>query len=383
MKVLHLITGLEVGGAEMMLLNLLRQPSFTRETSRVISLTSLGAIGPRILDLGIDVIALGMEPGKPQTRGLKLLIRLIREDPPDLIQSWMYHADLLGAMATLGCGNIPIIWGIHHTLDGEVPVQKSTMRVIKLNALLSRWIPRKIVCCAESARTAHLRAGYYPSKLNVIPNGIDINEFSPDPVAYEALRTELGLDRSTPLIGLFARFHPQKDHRTFIQAAGILRKAIPEVHYVLAGTGVLPENHELMNWIHEAAVQNNTHLLGLRLDMPGLLSAVDIAGLSSAFGEALPLSVAEAMACGVPCVVTDIGDSALLVGNTGKTVPPRSPEALAKAWLEILTLSKESKTALGRQARAKIALEYNIQRATERYLSLYQSIVVSGDNHGK
>ncbi len=160
MKVLHLITGLEVGGAEMMLLNLLRQPSFAKETSKVVSLTSLGGLGPQITELGKNVIALGMEPGKPQIRGLMHLIRLIREDPPDLIQSWMYHADLLGAMASLGCGNIPIIWGIHHTLDGEVPVQKSTMRVIKLNALLSRWIPRKIVCCAESARAAHLRAGY-------------------------------------------------------------------------------------------------------------------------------------------------------------------------------------------------------------------------------
>jgi glycosyltransferase involved in cell wall biosynthesis len=378
MKVLHLITGLEVGGAEMMLLNLLKQPNFAKETSRVISLTGIGTIGSRIQKLGTEVVALGMEPGHPKVEGLFRLIQILRRDPPDLIQSWMYHADFLGSLAAFYCGNIPIVWGLHHTLDGDHPVQKRTMRILQLNALLSKWLPRRVVCCAESARLAHMQAGYFTPKMIVIPNGIDINEFSPDPPARSEVRRELGLDTQTPLIGLFARFHPQKDHKTFTSAAGILHETLPGVHFLLAGAGVIPENHELVNWLQAAGILDQTHLLGLRHDMPRLQSAVDIASLSSAYGEALPLSIAESMACGVPCAVTDIGDAATLVGDTGRVVPPLDPKALSHAWQELLVLPLVERQALGDRARIKISLEYNINQVSERYLALYHSILRNG-----
>jgi glycosyltransferase involved in cell wall biosynthesis len=382
MKVLHLITGLEVGGAEMMLLNLLKQPTFAKETSRVISLTSSGTIGSRIQKLGTEVVALGMEPGHPEVKGLSRLVHVLRNDPPDLIQSWMYHADFLGSLAAFYCGNIPIVWGLHHTLDGDHPVQKKTMRILQLNALLSRWLPRRVVCCAESTRLAHIRVGYFSSKMMVIPNGIDINEFSPDPIGRSEVRRELGLDVQTSLIGLFARFHPQKDHQTFSSAAGILHESLPGVHFLLAGAGITPENHELVTWLKAAGIYDQTHLLGLRYDMPRLMSAVDIASLSSAYGEALPLSIAESMACGNPCAVTDIGDAALLVGDTGRVVPPQDPKALSHAWKELLTLPIEERHALGDRARQKISLEYNINQASERYLALYHSILQDGEPNG-
>ncbi len=383
MKVLHLITGLEVGGAETMLLNLLKQPTFANEVSRVVSLTNIGVIGSRIQKLGTDVVALGMEPGHPELKGFSQLVHILRSDPPDLIQSWMYHADFLGSLAAFFCGNIPIVWGLHHTLDGDHPVQKSTMRIVQANAFLSRWSPKKVICCAESARLAHIRAGYISSKLIVIPNGIDLNEFSPDLNARSEVRSEIGVDLQTPLIGMFARFHPQKDHKNFISAAGILHESFPGVHFLLAGAGITPDNREMLTWLQASGILDQTHLLGLREDMPRLMSAVDIASLSSAYGEALPLVIAESMACGIPCAVTNIGDSALIIGNMGRVVPPGDPKALSLAWEELLTLPARDRHALGVRTRQKISLEYNINRVSELYLALYHSILDSGETNGK
>lgn len=381
MKILHLITGLDVGGAEMMLLNLLKQGSFASSTSRVVSLTGIGVLGKRIQQLGIEVIPLGMKPGRPDIRGFWRFVRLLRQDPPDLVQTWMYHADLLGALAAVITGNIPVVWGVHHTLDGKQPVSKATLRVLRLNAFLSRWLPRRVLCCAESARQAHIKVGFASEKMIVIPNGIDIQEFHPDPKAHSDVCRELNLDPGTQVIGMFARFHPQKDHQTFARAAGLLHASMPDVHFLLAGDGITPANQSLEACFQAAGVLDRVHLLGLRNDMPRLMAAVTISSLSSAYGEALPLVVAESMACGIPCVVTDIGDSRLLVGNTGRIVPPGDPTALAKAWEEILKLFPLAASALGQDARAKISVGYNIVPVSERYTSLYQSILT--DNNEK
>jgi glycosyltransferase involved in cell wall biosynthesis len=375
MKILHLITDLEVGGAEMMLLNLLRQPVIASETDRVVSLTGTGTVGARIQQLGVPVQALGMQPGQPDLRALWKFTRLLRQDPPDLIQTWMYHADLLGAVASFMAGNIPVIWGLHHTLDGDQPVRSRTMMVLRLNAILSMWLPRRVICCAESACQAHIRAGYSRRKMVVIPNGIDLDEFHTDPQAGLALRSELGLNSETRLIGLFARYHPQKDHQTFASAAGMLCARMPQVHFILAGGEITPANHSLEALFQTKGVSDHVHLLGLRADMPRLMAAMDLACLSSAYGEALPLSIVESMACGVPCVVSDVGDSGLLVGDTGRIVPPRNPAALANAWEELLNMPTQERSTLGESARSKILLGYNIIPVAERYASLYRTIL--------
>lgn len=380
MKILHLISGLEVGGAEMMLLNLLKQPDFALSVSRVVSLTSIGTLGARIQQMGIVVEELKMRRSQPSLTGLLHFINSIHLDSPDLIQSWMYHADLFGSLAAKLSGNIPIVWGIHHTLDGKHPVSRKTKGVLQANAYLSKWIPRRIICCAVSARDAHIKAGYSSHKMLVIPNGIDTNEFHPDHKARLDIRNELGLAPTTPLIGMFARFHPQKDHQTFATAAGILHDFMPNVHFILAGEGINTDNNDLRDLFISTGITAQTHLLGLRNDMPRLMAGVDISCLSSAFGEALPLSIAESMACGVPCVVTDIGDSRSLVGTTGRIVQPGDPHALSNALEEILRLPPRVRLSLGKKARTKISLEYNIVSVANLYTSLYKSILEDVSN---
>jgi glycosyltransferase involved in cell wall biosynthesis len=206
--------------------------------------------------------------------------------------------------------------------------------------------------------------------MEVIPNGFDLREFRPDPTARLSLRRELEIADDTLVIGMASRFHPQKDHFNFIQAAARLRANTANVHFVLCGRGVTGDNTQLAEWIAEAGIQAHCHLLGERRDTPRLFSAVDIA-TSSSVSEAFPLAVGEAMACGTPCAVTNVGDSALIVGDTGKVVHPRDPAALAGAWRELIEAGPEVRRRLGTAARRRVQRHFDLSAIVERYQAIY------------
>ena len=241
-------------------------------------------------------------------------------------------------------------------------------------ARLSRWLPDRIVCCGEAAKRAHIELGYAADKMRVIPNGFDVAAFRPDPAARDSFRRELGLSDSVPLVALVARFNPQKDHRTFIEAAGRLHAIAPQIRFLLCGEEVTWGNPELAAWIDGARIRDCCCLLGRREDIPRLTAAVDVA-TSSSFSEAFPIAVGEAMACGVPCVVTDVGDSALMVGETGVVVPPRDPKALAAGWRKLLQeTSRAGRVQLGLAARQRIAERYSMGKVAAQYEELYRQM---------
>jgi glycosyltransferase involved in cell wall biosynthesis len=207
----------------------------------------------------------------------------------------------------------------------------------------------------------------------VLPNGFDLDAFQPDPAARGSVRQELGISEETPLIGLVARFHPQKDHHNFMQAAAQLHARLPNVHFLLCGAGVTPENPALAQWVEEAGLRANVHLLGVRQDVPRLSAALDIA-TSSSSGEGFPNVVGEAMACGVPCVVTDVGDAALIVGETGRVVPPHDAQALADAWHDLLNAGEDYRYELGMAARRRVQECFSMTTISRRYEQLYEEI---------
>jgi len=210
----------------------------------------------------------------------------------------------------------------------------------------------------------------------VIPNGSDLSTFKPALEARRSVRRELGLREGIPLVGLVARFDLPKDHRTFVRAAALLHDRVPEANFVLCGDGITWENPQLTEWIDAAGIRSCCHLLGRRLDVPRLTAALDVASSSSAYSEAWPLVVGEAMACGVPCVVTDIGDSALIVGDTGRVVPPKDPEALAEAWYELLAVGPDVRARLGVAARRRIEERFSLTSAIAKYEELYEGIAL-------
>jgi glycosyltransferase involved in cell wall biosynthesis len=210
-KISFIITHLAAGGAETMLLKLLQQLDRGRFAPTVISLVGLGVIGPRIQALGIPVHALGMaRGGVPNPMTVLRLARLLRQLQPDVVHTWMYHADLLGGLAARLTGCKRVIWCIRHSNLSKDVNKRSTLWVVKACALLSRQVPAQIISCSQRAKEVHAEAGYAADKLHVIPNGFDLGRFVPDAVARASVRAELGLALDTPLVGLIARFDSQK-----------------------------------------------------------------------------------------------------------------------------------------------------------------------------
>jgi glycosyltransferase involved in cell wall biosynthesis len=373
-KILHIATGLGMGGAETSLANLMAFTDRAEFEPRVLSLSDNQPVGERIRALGIPVDALGMRPGRIVPADFFRLTRTLREIKPDLIQTWMYHADLLGSLAAPLARNPPVVWGLHMTVDDMQSVKRGTRLVIRVNALLSRWSPVRIVCCAENTRLSHAHLGYAAAKMTVIPNGFDLSKFQPDESARAGVRAELKLSPETKLVGMAARFHPQKDHANFVATAARLHEKMPEVHFILWGKDINWDNRTLAGWIDAAALRDRFHLLDLRLDAPRLTAALDVSTLSSR-GEAFPMVIGESMACAVPCAVTDVGDAASMVADTGRTVPPADAAALARAWQELLALPAEERSRLGQRARQRVMEQYDIRKTSTQYADLYRDII--------
>jgi len=367
--ILHLITGLETGGAEGMLARLVTRTDRSRFRSVVVSMTDMGAVGPVIAGAGIEVETLGIRRGMIDPRGVSRLIRLLRRYRPDIVQTWLYHADLLGLIVDR-LGYAPrLAWNIRCSdMAGPGAVR----------AILSRFSarPSTVIINSHAGRRFHEGIGYHPRRWEYVPNGYDTALLRPDETARLRLRAALGIDPSAIVIGMAARYHPMKDHANFFAAAAAARQAAarPEVVFVLLGAAIDPANRDLARAIEARGLAPRLRLLGERADMNAVYPALDIATLTSAYGEGFPNVLAEAMACGVPCVATGNGDAAEILGDTGIIVAPRDPQALAAGWQRLIALGPEDRRALGIRARARIVENYELDRVVSRFEALYNEI---------
>ncbi len=375
MRVVHLITGLHTGGAETMLLKMVRCHLKRGVEMEVISLLPPGTLVPEFEALGVPVHCLGIRQGVPDPRGLFRLLKHLSRFKPDLVQTWMYHADLLGGMTRVFRPGTPVVWGVHHSNLNKGMNRTMTLRIAKLCAWLSRMLPRKIVCCSEASRAVHAKLGYDAGRMVVIPNGFDLDLFHPDPEARVALRAALGIPENALLVGLVGRLDPLKDHGNFFKAWGQLPAEINghPLHALLCGAGMTPETPQIVEWTQGLDL-GRIHLLGLRRDMPQINAALDVA-CSSSIGEAFPSVLGEAMACAVPCVVTDVGDSRLIVAETGRAVPPSDSDALAVALREVLSLPDTERLALGQAALHRVQANYRVDIVAENYLNVYSALL--------
>jgi glycosyltransferase involved in cell wall biosynthesis len=374
-KLLHIITGLSTGGVEMKLFNLLSRMRCDRFEPVVISLMNTDTmIGRRIEELGIPIYSLDMKVGMlPNPITVWRLVNIVRKMQPDLIHGWMYHGILAAEVANIFSTNQFTIWEIQTTIYSLQHEKKMSAIIIKICALLSK-LPARIVFVSQTSKLQHEALGFYTNNNCLLPNGFDTSLFSPSVESKLDVRKELALPKESLLIGLFCRYHPMKDHANCIKAAALLLKNYPDVHFLLAGTNVTRDNQTLNELIQELGIREQIHLLGERSDITRLSAALDIASSSSAYGEAFPMVIGEAMSCGVPCVVTDVGDSARIVDNTGYVVPPREPQALANAWQKMIELGSEGRKALGQAARKRIIENFSLDFVVAEYESLYESV---------
>lgn len=358
----------------MMLLKLVSRMDREKFTSRVVSLLNSGPVAQRIHDLGIEISSLGLSRGMPTPGAFLRLVRIIRAARPDIVQTWLYHADLIGLLAAKLAWYGKAVWNIRCSDMELANYRRMTALTLAVNAKLSRF-PACVIANSYNAKEYHKKLGYRPKRFEVIPNGFDMKRFKPDAEAAAGVRHELGIPERAPIIGLVARFDPMKGHETFLEAARILCVKRPDVHYLLCGDNITMDNQVLAQTARKSGLGEELHLLGRREDVPRIMAALTVATLCSSYGEGFANVVGEAMACCVPCVVTDVGDSAYIVGDTGLVVPPRNPCALADAWNRVLSINGNDRHALGLSARKRVTSLFSIDAITEQYEKLYCEIV--------
>ncbi|MDX6748515.1 glycosyltransferase [Geminicoccaceae bacterium 1502E] len=373
MRILHVIPALVTGGAQMMLAKLLEAPG-TPHQQRVVALCPGGGLWPRVVASGADPCDLGLTPGEISPRALLRLAALLRRWRPDVVHGWMYHGNLAALLASRLSGRHPaVLWNIRHSLH-DLSLEKGATRVvIRASVPLSRLAGATVYNAQVSARQ-HQRHGYTSRDVEIIPNGFDTERFRPDPQARAALRSELGLAPATVLLGHAARYHPMKAHLALIRALGRLVGEGADVHLLMAGEGVTPANEALREAIAAGGIGGRVSLLGERQDMPRLLASLDLAVLCSAWGEGFPNVLGEAMACGVPCLATDVGDCEMLLQATGGVVPPGDAEALAAALGWFVGMPQEVRRSLGMAARERILQEFALPAVARRYDALYERL---------
>jgi glycosyltransferase involved in cell wall biosynthesis len=365
-RLLFVTAGLGRGGAEWFLVRLVRRLASRGHDCRVASLGSNGPLAPELASSGIPVIELGRGVVSPSWR----LARLARAFRPDVVQGWMYRANLAACLAARAAGSrSALVWSVRQGLNDLAISPWLTRATIAGNARWSRF-PFAIVYNAASAARQHEAAGFLADRTRVVPNGIELPPRPPDADARPRIRSTLGLPDGAFVVGFFARWHPVKNHRGFVDAAALFARSRPNARFLLAGAGIDASNRELSSWLEEDGIARGCVLLGERSDVAALLPAVDVATLAS-MGEALPNSLLEAMAAGVPCVAPDVGDIAELIGATGDVVPAGDALALASGWERVAAMGDAERRSLGDQARARVADRFSLDRAADAFEALY------------
>jgi len=375
LHVVHIITGLGQGGAESVLFRLTTAPGQNIQHT-VISLTDAGVYGERLRVAGVAVHTVGMARGQFSLPGFFALSRLIRDAEPDVVQTWMYHADLIGGLAARRAGIKAVSWGIRNSGAFLEKSSRSARLMLRICARLSKRVPAAIVCCAQTAADKHQALGYDGARMRVIGNGYDLARFAPDALARERVRREWNVADDELLIGCVARWDPLKDHENLIAALALVEAENTggKIRCVLVGRGMTADNAELSAVIERLGVRSMLILAGPRDDVPAVMNALDIHVLASR-AEGFPNVVAEAMACGTPCVVTQVGDAGHIVGDAGWVAPPERPTALAGALSSAVdAVRRYGRETVGGHGRSRVQQSFGLDTMVAAYTALWLEV---------
>lgn len=372
-QVVHVIIGLDVGGAELMLKRLiesqLERPNIQHQ---IISLTSLGKLGPELQKQGVQIYPLGMSSMLKGPVVLFKLRALLKKLQPDVVHTWMYHSDLIGGLAAYSLGIRNIIWGIRST-DITKGGSKVTLIVRKICALLSNTIPRKILCAATTSKDVHVEVGYDSNRMEVIPNGFDVDKFSDNESAAKVLRNDLGINQDDNVFISVGRYNPVKDHITFVKAACSLLEVVPNIKFMLVGRELTWKNEKIASVIKDAGKEASFDLLGERSDVPVCLAAANVYCLHS-LTEGFPNVLGEAMCSGLICITTDVGDAGYLLNRPSLTVKPGCSTALTEAMLKVAELSQDDGLKISSENKNRIKNNFSMEVISMKYSDLYMDL---------
>lgn len=398
-RIVFCVTGLRVGGAETSLVTLVQGLMKDFDVT-VVCLDRENILASVLREKGVQVVELGLpQPPSPSTQPLgavllgwmKFLAGLVkfslvdlfgfvvrmRRAKPNFIQGWMYHGNILAHVLGVWCPRARVLVSVRQSLPDIKNEKWLTRWIIRLDARLARYTDA-VIYNAHAARDDHEKLGYPAAKSVILYNGFDVHRFCPDDGAHGRLCEAVAIPPTSFIIGLVARFHPMKDHATFIEAAALMAQRCESVHFVMVGKDVNPSNPALGAMVRpHAFLAGRLHYLGVRRDMPSITAGFDVATSSSSRSEGMPNVVCEAMACGVPCVVTDVGDGRRLVEDVGLCVPARDPHALMDAWSKLLLMTKAERQALGARGRERIEKNYSTAAMVRDYGGVLASLCPS------
>lgn len=375
-RLLHVITDLSSGGAQRMLTRLVTGPGPTADgefVHTVVSLMDRGVYGEQLAAAGVTVHALGIRGFATMPGGLLRLCRLIRRVRPHLIQTWLYHADFAGLIAAGAARpRPPVIWNLRCSDMDFERYAWSTSALVRVLARLSHR-PAAVMVNSHAGRAVHAAVGYRPKAWHVLPNGFQVDLLRPDPGVRDATRSKLGLSAEDLVFVCSARVDPMKDHTSLLAAFAQVRRARPGAKLMLLGAGTGTCTGPLARIAESPELAEAVIALGERTaDYGDYLQAADGLVLASAFGEGFPNVLGEAMCLEIPCVTTDVGDSAQVVGDTGWIVPRRDPESLAQAMTALYDLPLADRRELGQAARARIVDRFGLTSVLSDYAAVYR-----------
>jgi glycosyltransferase involved in cell wall biosynthesis len=373
MKIMHIIIGLNIGGAELMLKRLLLStPTMMRSSKTIISLTTLGKVGAELRDSGFAVYVLNSRGLLSIPRLLVMLIQLMRRHKPDIVQTWLYHADFFGGVAAKLAGVKHVIWDVRTTELNKRPY--STVIIRKICAVLSYIIPSKIVFAADASRKKHIKLGYSAKKMLVISNGFDLPFVPVTQEKKNDFRLQHGIHESHVVIGSLGRFNKLKAQDIFVKATGSLVDEFPNARFLMVGKNLDTSNSTLMSWINATGFPHHFILLGERIDVMECLSVMDVFCLHS-HSEGFPNALGEAMAMRLPCISTDVGDARLLLADTGILVEKNNSEVLAEGLKQLLKLDPVERTLLGERAAKRVRTLFTLEQACAKFSTVYDELL--------
>ena len=375
--VLHFTPSVGGGGAEAMLCNLVEAMSGGPWRNVVVAVKT-GTNGcqasrmKKVADAFYDLDSNSLL--RPAL--FKRLLAIMQLEKPDVVQTWMHHADFIGGLAARLSGVKHVVWGIHSRAIFRWPGDsdlKFTLFQAAIRAA-SHAVPQRIVSCSETAIDDHASMGFPRRKMAFIANGISTERFHPSVETGVATRLSLGIPLDAPVVGFVGRFHPVKNLALFFRAAAELQKRMPEAHFIMSGGSAMTLDEKARPAYDALPDKSAVHFLPFNSGTETVYPAFSVFTLCSE-SEALPMTVLEAMACGVPCVTTDVGDCARVIADTGLVVPRNDPIALATGWQKMLAADSSLRNTLSQRARERILTHFSIAHAAKQYQETYRSLL--------
>ena len=375
LTLMHVISGLHVGGAEQMLYRLVKHHSQLGNKCAVVSLGSRGDFGERITRSGVELHTLGMRRGQtPSLAHLRHLQKIVRTLGPSIIQGWMYHGNLAASFSIISRPrSIPVVWNIRQSLGPSSEESRRTRRVITAGKILSR-LPSGIIYNSRQSLDQHTQLGYQNSNSLFIPNGFQAEELKKSQTKRSLLRAKYGIGFNTRVIVHIGRLHLKKDHKTFLKAFAKVLQCRPHVRLLMAGRGVSVETAMFREAMQSASFKKAAVLLGENNDVNGVLSASDIFVSSSSWGEGFSNVLGEAMAHGLACISTNVGEASAMLYESGEICAPSDAEALADSMVRMIDESNDQLVRRGERARATIERKYSIKSISQEYLNIYDRL---------